>query len=196
MGPSLGKIFLVGSLLVVPAMTPSTSVAAVPHAEAAIQTSDVPFNVHGRSVKATIRIAAPPRAVFATLTDYDHFHEFMPLIVHVAVLESRSHAAVLDFHMRYMGIFDIHEVDERVLIPPHRIIYRAIKGPMRTIHGAWTLRPVGQATDVEYEANVDPGFPLPPALMRYLVTRGVPGLLHGIQARTESGGTWLKPSSE
>ncbi len=157
-----------------------------------VETGDAPWGLFGRSVWAKVWVAAPPRAVFATLTDYERFDQFMPLVERVDVLERGPKHAVLRFKMRYARWFDVEQTDRRVVHPYSRIDYVGVKGPLRSVTGDWRFAAERGGTRLTYRAQVDPGVPVPGVLMGALVKRGLPGLLDGVRRRTESGGTWVK----
>lgn len=174
------------------------AIAAAPVAAredfADVKTGDAPWGLFGRSVWAEVWVAAPPRAVFRTLTDYARFDEFMPLVERVDILERGPTHAVLKFKMRYMRWFDIEQTDRREFHPYSRIDYVGVAGPLRAVTGDWRFTAERGGTRVRYRAQVDPGVPVPGVLMGALVKRGLPGLLDGVRRRTESGGTWRKRS--
>ena len=153
---------------------------------------DAPFGLFGRSAWADVWVKVPPAAAFAVLTDYEHFHEFMPIVAGVVVEQRSTRHAVLRLRMTYLRWFTVEEVDERRLYPPSKVTYKGIAGPLKSLHGAWLLAPERGGTRVRYEAHVDPGVPVPGPVMAMLLTRGLPGLLDGVRRRAESGGTWIK----
>lgn len=157
-----------------------------------VETGDAAWGLFGRSVWARVWVAAPPRAVFKTLTDYERFDAFMPLVERVNVLERAPRHAVLRFQMRYLNWFDIEQTDRRTLHPHSRIDYVSVAGPLKSVHGDWRLMAERGGTRVTYRAWVDPGVPVPGVLVGALVKRGLPGLLDGVRRRTESGDTWVK----
>lgn len=159
-----------------------------------VATGDTAWGWFGRSVWARVRVAAPPAAVFAVLTDYERFPAFMPLVERVEVLERSPKHAVLRFSMRYLNLFEVQQTDRRELFGTERITYVGIAGTMREVHGDWRLTPDRGGTLVDYTAFVDPGVPVPGPVIGALVKRGLPGLLDGVRRRVESGGTWTKRS--
>ena len=190
MGMRVGLRRLVGAIGLVAIAAAPVRAAEFPD----VETGDAPWGMFGRSVWAKVWVAAPPAAVFAVLTDYERFAEFMPLVDRVEVLERGPRHAVLRFHMTYLRWFDIQQTDRRVLYPPRRIAYDGVAGVLKAVKGDWKLAPERGGTRVTYTADVDPGVPVPGALTGALVKRGLPGLLDGVRRRTESGGRWRKRS--
>jgi ribosome-associated toxin RatA of RatAB toxin-antitoxin module len=171
----------------------SPAVAANLALDRAIVLTETPFRTFGRSVHGQLFIAAPPPVVFATLTDYDHMAEFMPYVVDVHLLERASTRATVRFHLRYSGWLDVVEVDERQVLPFSRITWHAIQGPLKTSDGSWTLRAQTGGCQLDYQTDVDPGWPIPSTLTGLMVRRGLEAFLAGIRERVESGNRWHKP---
>lgn len=170
------------------ASAPARAASAFPH----VETGDQPWGLFGRAVWARVHVAAQPSAVFAVLTDYERFGEFMPLVERVDVLERGPRHAVLRFRMKYLRWFDVEQTDRRTLHPHTKIDYVGIAGPLKTVYGDWRFAAARGGTRVTYRAWVDPGVPVPGAIVGALVKRGLPGLLDGVKRRVESGGTWKK----
>ena len=177
-----------GLALVATTAGPATAAETFPD----VATGDAPWGFFGRSVWARVWIAAPPAAVLGTLTDYERFHEFMPLVERVDVLERGPTHAVLKFKMRYLSWFDIEQTDRRTVHPASHIDYVSVAGPLKSVRGDWRFTAERGGTRLTYSAKVDPGVPVPGVVMGMLVKRGLPGLLDGVRRRTESGGSWRK----
>jgi uncharacterized protein YndB with AHSA1/START domain len=188
---------LVGVAALVAFTTGTLAVAERPvhAAEAAdgITVTDAPFRTFGRSVTAVYYIDAPPLAVFEVLTDYAHMAEFMPMVDEARPLALRPNGATVSYHMRYLKFFDIVEIDERTYDKPRRITWHATEGPLKVSDGSWTLTPQGKGTRVVYQTDVDPGIPVPPAMVGHMLKQGLPEVLTAIRLRVESKGTWRKP---
>ncbi|MNS71629.1 Polyketide cyclase / dehydrase and lipid transport [compost metagenome] len=178
------------ALATVGAMAPA--MAGTPEA-AGITVTDAPFRTFGRSVTAVYHIDAPPIAVFEVLTDYAHMADFMPMVDEAKPLAVRPNGATVRYHMRYLRFFDIVEVDERTYDKPRRITWHATEGPLKVSDGSWTLTPEGKGTRVVYQTDVDPGIPVPPAMVGHMLKQGLPEVLTAIRLRVESKGTWRKP---
>lgn len=157
-----------------------------------IAISEAPFRTFGRSVTARCFVQVPPKAVFEVLADHDRLAEFMPLLEEARALESKPGWARVRFRVRFMGMFDIVEIDERTIEPYRRIGWHASEGALRVSDGSWTLTPRGDGTELVYQTDVDPGIPLPPALVGYLMRQGLPELVESVRKRAESGGKWRK----
>lgn len=184
----LAALLLVGGAW----LNPSETRAAGAPTDRSIGISEAPFQTFGRSVIGRCFVQATPEAVFEVLSDHDRLAEFMPFVEEARALETRAGWARVRFRVRHMGLFTITEIDERTLEPHRRLAWHATEGPLRVSDGSWTLAPRAAGTDLIYQTDVDPGLPLPPALVGYLVRQGLPELLESVRRRAESGGKWRK----
>ena len=170
------------------------TLAAPADDERAIQITDRPFRRFGRTVIASFQVQATPHRVFSVLTDHAHMAEFMPMVDDVRVLASYPGGARVRFHVRYLGLFDIVEVDERTFVPDRRITWHATDGPLAVSDGSWAITARGpRGAAVVYQTDVDPGVPIPSGLTAMIMQRGLREFLDGIRRRIEGDGTWRKP---
>jgi ribosome-associated toxin RatA of RatAB toxin-antitoxin module len=111
-------------------------------------------------------IAAPPRACFAALTDYERLPEWQRAV--------RS-ARVLERDARGRGTVVEYEVDARVkrvryrlrqiYDEPRRLGSEYLGGDFRDFSGEWRFEPRGDGgTHVELDLRIDPGRFVPRAL--------------------------------
>jgi ribosome-associated toxin RatA of RatAB toxin-antitoxin module len=162
------------------------------HGDRAVQIMDHPFYTFGRSVSASLAIAARPEVVYATLTDYRHMPEFLPMVDETTLLGVTNGVAQVRFRIRCLNLFNLEEVDERTFEKNRMIRWHGIRGPLKISDGQWTLAPERDGTRLNYQTSVDPGFPLPSMLTGFLVKQGLPEFLEAVRRRAESGGTWCK----
>ena len=111
-------------------------------------------------------IAAPPRACFAALTDYERLPEWQRAVCAARVLERDA---------RGRGTAVEYEVDARVrrvryrlrqiYDEPRRLGSEYLGGDFRDFAGEWRFEPRGDGgTHVELDLRIDPGRFLPRAL--------------------------------
>src|SRR4051794_4601439 len=103
-------------------------------------------------------IAAPPRACFAALTDYERLPEWQRAVRSVRVLERDA---------RGRGTIVEYEVDARVkrvryrlrqvYDEPHRLGCEYLGGDFRDFSGEWRFVDQGTFTRVELALRIDPG---------------------------------------
>lgn len=158
----------------------------------AIEVQEAPFRAFGRSVTARFLVDASPRQAFETLTDYASMADYMPMVEEATVLEAREGWVKVRFRVKVLGMFDLREVDERTMEPYHRIRWHAVEGPLKASDGSWTFVPEGARTRVVYQTDVDPGIPLPPALLGFLLKRGLLDYMEGVRSRIERRGAGKK----
>ena len=100
------------------------------------------------------------------------------------------------------GRWDIrqHTIKRALLLPTVRSVFRSdyepvsvirfsrVEGDLKKLQGSWRLVPRngGAATDVTYNADVDPGVPLPGALLRSAIQSDVADVLSALQRESET----------
>jgi len=68
------------------------------------------------------------------------------------------------------------------------IRFSNLRGDFHENRGVWTFHTArnGQATQVTYEAHVAPAFYVPRWMMRNMLKRDLPDLMHGLRTRAEA----------
>jgi ribosome-associated toxin RatA of RatAB toxin-antitoxin module len=135
---------------------------------------------------ASSLVARPPSEVWAVLTDFERWPQFMPLINHTQV-EKRDGAklwvqqkfSVWFYPMRHTTVYTLEPDEGRVawqLDPdaPH---------DLAASEGHWELTPVdgGQATLITYDAKIKAGRAVPDWLERKLRERSLNQMLDGLR---------------
>jgi ribosome-associated toxin RatA of RatAB toxin-antitoxin module len=177
------------------AAAPDPKSAFSPRDWAALEEGDVLRATPKRSESADDRAASssaaslvrrPPREVWAVLTDFERWPEFMPLLreTHVerregAKLWVAQKFRVLFYPMRHTTVYQLEPGDGRLawrLDPdaPH---------DLAASEGHWQLIAVdgGRATLVRYEATISAGRAVPEFLERMLRERSLGQLLDGLR---------------
>lgn len=143
------------------------------------------FHVH-----VATAVAVDVATAWQVLTDYDHLAEFVP-DMHSSrlvsgpgrprLLRQEGDAGVLVFRRRIEVVL---ELDEQA---PSRLAFRAVGGNMRRMQGEWRVHAADAGVDLEYEAQIEPAFWVPPligtALMRGNVRRQVDGVVREMLKR-------------
>lgn len=119
-------------------------------------------------------IAAPPRACFDALCDYESFPEWQQAVETVEVLDRDGDGLAcavrfeIDAMVRTVSYTLHYRYDE-----PGRIWWDMLEGDVAAVEGEYVLEPdAGGGTLATYRLGIDPGIPLPGLLARRL-TKGV-----------------------
>lgn len=136
----------------------------------------------------------PPKRLYAVITDYDHFVEFIPYVTSSRILQQEGETSYVHQHLRFPGpVADrYYTIASRAassrprdnffrvewhLVPKSSVIVPAEEGVVPpAFSGFWELSPRanGTATEAVYSFHLDPGGALPswlvtPMINRYLV---------------------------
>jgi ribosome-associated toxin RatA of RatAB toxin-antitoxin module len=145
------------------------------------------------TVRAAIRIAAPPSRVYAAMTNCATALKFVPHLRECVVVERDpqgrseliSHVSDIGWFMPTSRYTFRAEYD-----PPKSIDFRHVAGDFRENEGRWELIPVdaGRATVVTYRVRVIPKIPVPQWAVRGLLQRELPKLLRALRDHCEAAG--------
>ncbi|OGI49783.1 MAG: hypothetical protein A3E57_02340 [Candidatus Muproteobacteria bacterium RIFCSPHIGHO2_12_FULL_60_33] len=157
---------------------------------------------------AHVRIEVPPARLFAVITDYDHFAEFVPYVAYSRVLHREDGLRRVSQHLRFPGpVADrYYVIESRDSVTPSprerwRVEWRLAPDTNRpapdeaginpaAFTGYWELTPVagGAATDAIYSLHFDPGGALPAWLVRLAMNRYLPKVIDAVRARATVSG--------
>jgi uncharacterized protein YndB with AHSA1/START domain len=145
--------------------------------------------VHGR-IEAAIRIEAPPEAIWQVLVDYEHASSFVPGLKRCHRIDGAPDGtwALIEHEVKYSWLMPtIHTVFRAEYHRPWRIDFQRVSGDLKEENGVWLLKPTadGTGTIVEYEVFIDPGFWIPPPLVRASVRNELPAALKALRTRVE-----------
>lgn len=130
------------------------------------------------SVRASAQLAAEPRVVWGTLTDYERLRDFVPGVTRARVLERDGNRLTIEQSGVFTVLFFDLPVQVRLnvqhlpcttilasLAPP---LERADDSTLRSFKGRYTLTPGGlpqrPAVRLEYDAQFELAAPLPPLI--------------------------------
>ena len=111
-------------------------------------------------------IAAPPRACFAALTDYERLPEWQRAVCAARVLErdARGRGTVVEFEVD-ARVRRVRYRLRQIYDEPRRLGSEYLGGDFRDFAGEWRFEPRGDGgTHVELDLRIDPGRFLPRAL--------------------------------
>jgi ribosome-associated toxin RatA of RatAB toxin-antitoxin module len=145
------------------------------------------------AVEARALLAAPLPVIWATLTDYDRFSNFIPGMYASRVIERRGASTVVQqFGEAGLLLFrlPIDVVVESREIPPHAIEIRVLSGNLRRLDGRYQIEPDAQASGqfvLRWSGVIEPQDSLPPlvgvAILRANIGEQFRGMVREIERR-------------
>ncbi|MDP3659840.1 SRPBCC family protein [Phenylobacterium sp.] len=131
------------------------------------------------SIHATMDVAAPPAVVWATLIDCEHATRFMPKLISCKVLQKDPAGRwELREHRLRGGLLkaEMRNVFRADFTAPRRLSFHRVAGDWKRSEGEWNLSPIagGVGTHVDYRTEVAVNGPVPVALVRQAVAKGMP----------------------
>jgi uncharacterized protein YndB with AHSA1/START domain len=143
-------------------------------------------------VRAAVRINASPETIWAVLTDCEHAASFIPGVKRCRRVQTAADDSweIIEQETRYSRFMPSVTCTVRSDYKrPQRIDFKRVSGDLKDETGEWLLVPQsqrqGDATLVEYELYVDPGFWIPRVLLRHSLRAELPAALTGLRTRSE-----------
>ena len=135
----------------------------------------------------SIVIDAPLEAVFAVITNYEKYPEFLSEVKAVRVTDRRGGEALVHYEVRVLkSIRYTLRIKEAA---PQRVSWSLVEGElMRENRGSWLLEPQGNQTRATYSIEVTLGPLVPKAMVNVLVDSSLPKMLEAFKTRAESKG--------
>lgn len=131
-------------------------------------------------VKALIYLAAPPQAVYAVLTDYEHFTRISGSIVESRRVQQLSPTEALVYtDTRFCALFfcrHVKEMQKLIQTPPGDISSTVLpqqSDNVKSGSAALHLQAEGEGTLLDWQIRLEPGFWVPPLLGPLLVERSL-----------------------
>ena len=137
------------------------------------------------AAKSKIVFEATPQDVFAVLTDFESYPEFIPEIGSATIEEEGVGYTVVSFTLHAGKT--IHYTLRFEPKPYDSIRWSYVRGDLRSNTGSWTLTPKGDTTVGHYEVAIDLGRMVPKFLMSAAAGVGLPNILKRFKNRVESG---------
>ena len=159
---------------------------------AEFRTLDVSRDGDSYEVKALIYLAAPPQAVFAVLTDYEHFTRISGSIVESRRIQQLNAADALVYtDTRFCALFfcrHVKEMQKVTQVAPGDISSTVlpeksdnVKSGSAVLH----LEAEGEGTLLHWQIRLQPGFWVPPLIGPLLVERSLKAEGHRSAAGVE-----------
>jgi hypothetical protein len=155
-------------------------------------------------VHAAVRIHASPEVIWGVLTDCDHAATFIPGVKRCHRVQSAPDGSweIIEQEAKYSWLMpSVTCVLRADYKSPQRIDFKRVSGDLKEEEGDWVLEPERhegesaaatrasvspEATIVEYDLSVDPGFWIPKVLVRHSLRTELPAALAAVRTRSES----------
>ncbi len=137
-------------------------------------------------VEQSTHIEAPCEAVYAVITDFSAYPEFLPDVKSATPMHETDSTRDVEFVTQIMK--DITYTLRFSLHPPQGIRWHLLEGEMmQSNDGEWRLAPDGTGTKATYAIDVRFGPLVPKLVTNMLVNANLPELLRRVKARVEEG---------
>src|SRR5262245_34818316 len=136
--------------------------------------------------KRSIEINAPVEKVFAVISDYDRYAEFLPEVKRISTSGRRANQ--VDVHYEVNVVKTIHYTLRMSEQKPNRVDWTFVEGElMKDNRGSWVLERLGEGrTKATYTIEVKLGALVPGAIVKALVETNLPKMLEAFKFRSES----------
>jgi len=156
--------------------------------EVAVHAS-VSDNRHGGQVSAAVMIHARPETVWDVMRDCEQAPSYIPGLRRCHRLSGAADGSweIIEHEVKYSWLMPAVRSVLRLDYRPWQIDFRRVSGDLKAEQGMWLVQrlPDSSATIVEYELYVEPGFWVPPALVRASLRRELPAALEALRRRVE-----------
>lgn len=142
-------------------------------------------------VRATIEADASIDLCYAVLTDFDRLADFIPGMVSSRIVSAPGEPLRLRQVGRSQFAFSEYTFDVTLAVEldaPREITFRSVAGNLQRMQGRWLVAGDSAHCTIDYLAEIEPGFWVPPLigplLMRNQVSRQIEGLESEIARRS------------
>lgn len=97
-----------------------------------------------RELTCSAIIGKPPEVLFELINDIEAYPQFLPWCTS-ATVESRSEREIVATLGVRRGPLNTRFTTRNTLDPNRSIVMEQVRGPFRSLHGLWTLTPIGDA---------------------------------------------------
>ncbi len=133
----------------------------------------------------TIVIDAPIEKVFQTISDYDHYAEFLPEVKRIHTSDRKGNEVKVHYEVEVMKTIRYTlKMQEHA---PNRVQWTFVEGEvMKDNHGSWTLEEAGEGkTKATYSIEMKLGALVPNTIVKALVENSLPKMLDAFKKRAE-----------
>ena len=142
-----------------------------------------------KTAEAVFLIKAKPEAVFKTVTDFDHYPEFMPNIKAATPVEKDKRNKKYEFTLK-VAFWDINYVlllKSDVINEIYSLDWEYVEGDIRDTSGSWKIRQYDKNNEyslIMYRVRTDPGRFVPDWVADRLSTRSIPDMIKAVGKRS------------
>jgi coenzyme Q-binding protein COQ10 len=134
----------------------------------------------------SIVINAPSDKVFAVITDYEKYPEFLPEVKKVKVEFGAGNVKEVTYTVDIKAKVITYTL-KHTARPPDELAWTMVRGEMmKGNDGAWLLKKVPEGTEATYRIDLKLGALVPSMVERMLAEQSLPGLLANFKKRIES----------
>jgi ribosome-associated toxin RatA of RatAB toxin-antitoxin module len=147
-------------------------------------------------VHATIEAEAPAGLCFAVIADFDRLADFIPGLRSSRIVSAPGQP----LRLRQIGEttlgFSRYAIDVTLALetdPPREISFTRVAGNLAVMDGRWQVTGDAARCTVDYRADLQPEFWVPPILGTLLVRRQVQTQLEGLKTEIDRRATLERP---
>lgn len=136
----------------------------------------------GGAASASVDIAAPPKAVWAALTDCAGYPRYMPGVISCRIVSKGPGYEVREQKIRGLPLMKpLTNVFRADLTPPSDFRFHRVGGDWKRSEGEWKITAIPGGSHVTYEIHVAMAGTAPAGLVRSSVASGLPKSLEALR---------------
>lgn len=147
-------------------------------------------------VRATIVTAATAEVCYAVIADFDRLAEFIPGLRSSRIVSEPGQP----LELRQIGQTTLglsrYTIDVTLALttdPPREITFTRVAGNLRVMNGRWQVQGDAAHCEIDYRAELQPEFWVPPLVGTLLVRRQVQAQLQGLKAEIDRRAGFERP---
>jgi ribosome-associated toxin RatA of RatAB toxin-antitoxin module len=139
-------------------------------------------------VTATIVARAPAELCYAVIADFDRLADFIPDLKSSRIVSGPGQPLRLRQVGEARGGFSRYAIDVTLALtvdPPREIAFTRLEGNLERMDGRWQVRGDARTCTIDYRADLQPSFWVPPILGPMIMRQQVEAQLEGLQAEID-----------
>lgn len=136
-------------------------------------------------VRATVEAEASVELCYAVLTDFDRLSDFIPGMLSSRIVSPPGELLLLRQVGRTKVAFSEYTFDVTLAVavnPPHEITFRRVSGNLQRMDGGWRVAGDTARCRIDYRADIEPGFWVPPLVGPLIMRSQVAKQLEGLES--------------